>query len=248
MWGPISLSSSPGMGSPLPSVVRPGGDMGMVSEDVVQRYGLAAGCRLAGGTTDSIAAFIASRASQPGQAVTSLGSTVAIKILSTEPVDDAAYGVYSHRLGDMWLVGGASNVGCAVLRQENFSAEELVALSSGIDPLADPPVQYYPLTKVGERFPVNDPKMEPVLRPKPGTRQAYLHGLLHGIARVEAQGYKQLQLMGCTPVSRVYTAGGGSANAMWGRMRQHLLGVPVEVPEHTEAAYGVALLALDEAY
>jgi hypothetical protein len=52
-----------------------------------------------GGTTDSIAAFVAAGVDQVGQAVTSLGSTMAIKLLSAARVDDAAYGVYSHRLG-----------------------------------------------------------------------------------------------------------------------------------------------------
>ena len=30
---------------------------------------------------------------------------MAIKMISTTRVDDAAYGIYSHRLGDSWLVG-----------------------------------------------------------------------------------------------------------------------------------------------
>lgn len=54
---------------------------------------------------DSIAAFLAAGVMQPGEAVTSLGSTMAIKMVSTSRVDDAAFGIYSHRLGDLWLVG-----------------------------------------------------------------------------------------------------------------------------------------------
>lgn len=62
------------------------------------RSGLPAGCLVCAGTTDSIAAFVAAGVTQPGEAVTSLGSTLAVKLLSTTRVDDAAYGVYSHRL------------------------------------------------------------------------------------------------------------------------------------------------------
>ena len=54
---------------------------------------------------DSIAAFLAAGVGEAGHAVTSLGSTLAVKLLSTRRVDDAAYGIYSHRLGDKWLVG-----------------------------------------------------------------------------------------------------------------------------------------------
>ena len=61
-----------------------------------------------GESADSVAAVIAARVDQAGQAVTSLGSTLAVKLLSHERVDDAAYGVYSHRLGNLWLVGMAA--------------------------------------------------------------------------------------------------------------------------------------------
>jgi len=203
------------------------------------------------GCARSIAAFIAARASKPGQAVSSLGSTLAIKLLSTKAVDDSSYGIYSHRLGDMWLVGGASNVGCAVLRQEKFSGDELAELSSSrLDAASDPPadIRYYPLTKKGERFPVNDPEKEPVLAPMPEDRAVYLHGILHGIAQVEADAYALLAKLGATPVSEVRTAGGGSVNQVWERMRERLVGVPVSKAEQTEASFGVALLALDQAY
>lgn len=50
--------------------------------------------------------------------------------------------------------------------------------------------------------------------------------------------------MGATPVTEVLTAGGGSVNVMWGEMRKGLLGVPVERAQNTDAAYGIALLAL----
>ena len=45
----------------------------------------------------------------------------------------------THRLGAGWLVGGSSNVGCAVLRQQKFSAEEIEELSKDIDPATSPP-------------------------------------------------------------------------------------------------------------
>ena len=234
----------------LPAVVRPGGPIGRVTEAARTRWGLAEDCQVVGGTTDSIAAFIAARAAEPGQAVTSLGSTLAIKLLSTAPVDNSDYGVYSHRLGNMWLVGGASNVGCAVLRQEGFTGQELGALSANIAPATDPPpdIRYYPLTKKGERFPVNDAAKEPLLSPKPPERRVYLHGILHGIAEVEARAYALLAQLGATPVTEVRTAGGGSVNNVWTQMRQRLIQVPVSTAEQTEASFGVALLALDQAY
>lgn len=171
------------------------------------------------GTTDSIAAFMASGANICGQAVTSLGSTLAIKSLSSRPVFDSSRGVYSHRLAiqqyeHLWLVGGASNVGCAVLRQEGYTDAELESLSSSgaIDPYKDSPFQYYPLIKQGERFPERDPMKQPMLSPKPmslahaacgADRAQYLHGLLQSIAQVEKKGYDVLEELGATPVTEV---------------------------------------------
>ena len=230
----------------LPAVVRPGEPIAPVRAELLAKYGMRAGCLVVGGTTDSIAAFLAAGASQVGDAVTSLGSTLAIKLLSSAPVDDASRGVYSHRLGDQWLVGGASNAGCAVLREQSFSTDELATLSDAIDPQSEPPhTDYYPLSAntVGERFPRPDEEAVGKLEPVPDTRAQFLHCILHGIARVEAEGYDALAELGASPLARVLTSGGGSNNPQWTAMRQRMLGVPTARAENIDAAYGSALLA-----
>ncbi|GKC77385.1 hypothetical protein Tco_1128159 [Tanacetum coccineum] len=147
---------------------------------------------LCSGTTYSIAAFLAARATQPGKAVTSLGSTPAIKLLSTTRIEDAQFGVYSHRLDDKWLVGGASNTGGAVLRQP-FSDEQLENLSKQIDSMEPSLLDYYALPTEGERFPIADSKFVPRLSPRPESDVAYLHGILESIAHIEAMGYALLK-------------------------------------------------------
>jgi D-ribulokinase len=49
--------------------------------------------------------------------------------------------------------------------------------------------------------------------------------------------------LGATPLTAVYTAGGGAKNPVWTQIRQHYLSVPVSMAKHQEAAYGTALLA-----
>ncbi|XP_006663964.2 D-ribulose kinase isoform X2 [Oryza brachyantha] len=227
----------------LPSVRAPGAPIGSIKEDVRAQLGFPDHCVVCTGTTDSIAAFLAARTTTPGKAVTSLGSTLAIKLVSSVRVDDARFGVYSHRLDDMWLVGGASNTGGAVLRQL-FNDEQLVVLSKEIDSSIPSPLDYYPLPKPGERFPVSDPNMMPRLQPRPESDAAYLHGILESIARIEAKGYSLLKELGASAVEEVLTAGGGSQNEKWTAIRGRVLGVPVKKAEQTEAAYGAALLAL----
>lgn len=224
----------------LPEIFEPGTPIGEVIN--ATSLGLPRDCVVCMGSTDSIAAFLAAGACTPGEAVTSLGSTLVLKLLSRVRVDDARYGIYSHRLGDLWLTGGASNTGGAVLRQF-FTDEQLVKLSEKISAEQESPFDYYPLIKPGERFPINDANLLPRLSPRPADDVEFLHGLLESIARIEARGYQLLQELGATQLTRVYTAGGGAKNSVWNAIRKRILKVPVEKSPHTEAAYGTALLA-----
>ena len=234
----------------LPQVVAPGTILGTLTPAVAAKLDLPTTCTVRAGTTDSIAAFIAagiaagiaSGAHTPGTAVTSLGSTLVVKLLSTQRIEDARYGVYSHRFGDLWLAGGASNSGGAALRQF-FDDAALAALSRQIDPMQDSGLDYYPLPARGERFPINNPDLVPRTTPQPDSDVVFLHGLLEGIARIEARAYRLLADLGATPLTQVLTAGGGAKNPAWTAMRQRLLGVPVQAAAHDAAAYGAARLA-----
>ena len=226
----------------LPRVLAPGTAVAVVTSSNCDRFRLPADCWVGTGTTDSIAAFIASGANKPGEAVTSLGSTLVLKLLSGRKVENSRYGIYSHRLGDLWLTGGASNTGGAVLKHF-FSDRELVELSQKIEPKRESPYNYYPLLKPGDRFPINDPNLAPKLEPRPNNPVDFLHGLLEGIARIEALGYQRLQKLGSSPLTQVYTAGGGAKNNTWQQIRQRRLQVLVLAATNTEAAYGTALLA-----
>lgn len=226
----------------LPQVLRPGSNIGPLQPHLADRFGIPVDCHIRAGTTDSIAAFIASGANQPGMAVTSLGSTLVLKLLSPTRIDLADYGIYSHRLGKCWLVGGASNTGGAVL-QSFFSPSELTELSQHIDPHQPSSLTYYPLLKPGERFPINNPCLEPQLTPRPEDPVEFLQGLLESLARIEAQGYHLLVAHGAPPLKAVYTAGGGAQNTVWQTIRQRHLQVPCYAAQHQQAAYGTALLA-----
>jgi hypothetical protein len=226
----------------LPQVVAPGTALGTVTADVARRFGLTAQCRIVAGTTDSIAAFLATGANRFGEAVTSLGSTLVIKILSRQPLFAPNYGIYSHRLGSRWLSGGASNSGGTVLHHY-FSQAELDVLTPQLDPDHPTGLDYYPLLDSGERFPVCDPQLPPRLTPRPAQPLLFFQGMLEGMARIEAAGYRRLAALGAPLPSSVRTVGGGGANAAWTRIRARELQVPMIAPRQTEAAYGAALLA-----
>ncbi|NEQ49699.1 MAG: FGGY-family carbohydrate kinase [Leptolyngbya sp. SIO3F4] len=226
----------------LPRVIAPGNVIAPIQLEIAQRFEIATNCIIKTGTTDSIAAFLASGASGPGDAVTSLGSTLVLKLLNPIAINDISSGIYSHRLGQQWLVGGASNTGGAVLRYY-FSDPELQSLSNLIDTTQTSGLNYYPLLKAGERFPINDPQLAPKLTPRPANSVTFLHGLLESMSRIEALGYQKLVTLGCNCVKQIYTTGGGAKNQTWQSLRSRALGIPLSTALHTETAYGTARLA-----
>jgi sugar (pentulose or hexulose) kinase len=227
----------------LPAVVPVGTIIGRVSAAAVIRFGVPARAVVVAGATDGCAAFLATGADKPGDAVTSLGSTLVLKLASEQPLFAPEYGIYSHRIGDLWLAGGASNTGGAVLAQF-FTAEEIRETSRRIDPDTATGLDYYPLPARGERFPINDPAFEPRTTPRPDDDAVFLQALFEGIANIEVRGYLRLAELGGPQLTGVTTVGGGAANEIWSRIRATALGVPVLMSEYDEAAVGVARLAL----
>ncbi len=225
----------------LPAAQLPGTPFARVSADIAQRFGLSPAAMVHAGTTDSIAAYLACASQTPGAAVTSLGTTLAVKLFSRTRVDAPEMGMYAHRLGDGWLIGGASNTGGGVLLA-HFTTDELQTLSGQINPDSETPLDYYPLLKLGERFPINDPAFPPRLDPRPANRVDFLHGMLEGIARIEKRAYDVIEGMGGAYPTRVLTAGGGAKNRIWTGIRARVLGIPVEAAELSEASVGTARL------
>jgi len=226
----------------LPEVLPVGDELGHLRDELRHRWKLSYPARIIVGTTDSNAATLACGISDIGQAATALGSTLVIKVISEKPVFDANHGVYSHRLGNSWLVGGASNSGGSVLLQ-HFTQEQLGALSKRIEAGHASGLDYYPLPNKGERFPVNDPELAPKLTPRPDNDVQFLQGLLEGIAGIKYRGYGKLQELGAPYPSTVVTSGGGASNITWSKIRERILGVPVRKAKYREAAYGSALIA-----
>ena len=227
----------------LPHAVAPGTALGRLNAAAARLLRLPLDAQVVAGTTDGCAAFLATGAAMAGDGVTSLGTTLTIKQLSPVPVSASEYGIYSHRIGDLWLPGGASNSGGKALAR-HFTPDQLATLSARINPDHATPLDYYPLPAPGERFPISDSAMAPREAPRPADDSAFLHGLLEGIARIEAHGYHRIAELGGPRLTRVFTMGGGAGNPVWTRIRARVLGVDLPAPRSHEAAVGAAVLAL----
>ena len=226
----------------LPEVVTPGSTIASVTPTLIKKYLLAENCTVIAGTTDSNAAVLATGANQIGDAVTSLGSTLVIKLFSDKPLFAPEYGIYSHRLNNHWLVGGASNSGGKTLLQY-FTQQQLDAMTSRLKPEQPTGLNYYPLPTTGERFPYNDSHKKNITEPRPKDDVIFFQALLEGIANIETDAYKKLATLGATKPVKIFTAGGGAKNQAWEKIRERTTGVEVANAIHTEACYGSALLA-----
>lgn len=226
----------------LPTVVPAGTALGVIRPDTATSLGLPTDTLIVAGTTDGCAAFLASGASAPGDGVTSLGTTLTLKLLSAAPVFAPEFGIYSHRVGDTWLAGGASNSGGGVLASF-FSREDLARLSAQLRPDAPTGLDYYPLAHAGERFPINDATLVPRLSPRPADDVRFLQGMLEGIAAIEAEGYRRLASLGASPLATLRSVGGAASNTAWTQIRQRELGVPFLAAMSEHAAVGTARLA-----
>ncbi len=226
----------------LAEVYPPGTPLCALSDPVKTHYHFQLDCKIVAGTTDANAAFLASGATKPGEAMTSLGTTLVLKILSPIRIEKKEFGVYSHKIGDLWLVSGASNCGTGVLKKY-FTDEEIQQMSRELKPDKPTGLSYYPLIGKGERFPENNPEKIACLSPKPPRKQHFFQAILEGISDVESKGYQCLQQLGAPEVTKIFTTGGGCKNKLWQQIRQNKLQIPVQQAEHSEACFGAALLA-----
>ena len=227
----------------LPEVFRPGEITGNLNSEIAKELNLSDKCLIISGTTDSIASFLAHEVKEEGEAVTSLGSTLAIKLFSKKPIYNSKYGIYSHRILDKWLVGGASNTGGQVLRKF-FTDSQLKDLEKEIDLSTKSELSYYPLIEPGERFPIYDPELKPNLSPRPKDNAKFLYGILEGISVIEKRCFSLLESLGSSKLNKVYTSGGGAESEVWRFIREQNLCVPVTNSPNKSASIGSANLAL----
>lgn len=226
----------------LPNVLPAGIAVCTLSETIANQFGFDESTIIVSGTTDSTAAVIATGASDVGDAITSLGSTLVLKVISDRPVSEAEAGIYSQPFGNVWLVGGASNSGGSVLRQF-FTDTQMAEYQQKINVNQETQLDYYPLPEEGERFPLNNPQMKSRITPRPKNDVIFFQGLLEGIANIEYLGYTKLHACGAPWPNSIRTTGGGSKNTAWKLIRQNKLKLPMSEVQQIEAAYGSARLA-----
>jgi D-ribulokinase len=231
----------------LPPVVRPGTVLGEVCAAAAEITGLPVGTPVVAGMTDGCAAQLAAGALEVGEWNSVLGTTLALKGVSTSLPRDPTGAVYSHRAphGDLWLPGGASSTGAGAIRAL-FPSADLDALTDAASRVKDVPL-CYPLVGHGERFPFVATEARGFLGAGPlaadGDPARVFAAVCTGVAHLERLSFELLASAGADVGGPVTFTGGGARNEWWNQLRCDVLGVPVRLPENTEPALGMAVLA-----
>ena len=223
----------------LPQIKKSGLILGIINKKLVEKLKLNSNLLVVAGTTDSNAAFIASEIKQD-EGLTVLGTTLVLKKFIREPINYP--GLSMHRVNQEWICGGASNAGCGVI-SKFFSNSEIEDLSKQINPLKETNLKYLPLNCMGERFPVNDPFLRPILEPRPVSDALFLQAIFEGLATIEFNGWNKIrELTGSFP-KKIISVGGGAKNPQWRSIRQKKLKIPI-ISIDKSTSFGSALIAL----
>lgn len=227
----------------FPHVVAPGTIIGNISPQAAEETGLPQRTVVVAGMTDSCAAQMAGGAVEPGQWMSVLGTTLAIKGVTTDLLRDPAGRIYSHRHPTgIWMPGGASNTGGEVLARQ-FADEDLSQLDEYAAHLTPTALLCYPLERTGERFPFAHPSACSFLIGDASSRVHYYTACLEGVGYIERMAYDVLSQIGAPMSGAIRATGGGARSQVWLQIRANILNRPLEVPEQTEAAFGAAVLA-----
>ena len=224
----------------LPKIIKSGKIIGKVNSDLAERFNLNKKLILISGTTDSNASLIAAGLGKE-DGLTVLGTTIVVKKITYHPIKEQ--GITTHKVSGNWICGGASNAGCGVL-SKFFSDLEIKELSRQINPSENTSLNLLPLNSKGERFPINNSNLEPILGPRPVSDSLYLHALFEGLANIELKGWEKLhELTGSLP-KKIITTGGGSRNPQWRKIREKIINIPIVSCKKT-TSFGTALLAIN---
>ena len=109
-----------------------------------------------------------------------------VKKIIDNPIKEK--GITTHRVSGNWICGGASNAGCGIL-SKFFSDLEITELSRQINTSKSTAFNLLPLNSKGERFPIDDSNLEPILDPRPVSDSLYLQALFEGLANIELKGW-----------------------------------------------------------
>jgi sugar (pentulose or hexulose) kinase len=230
----------------LPKVVPSGSVIGAIDPAIATMLHLPNSMKVITGITDGCASQIASGAIKPGDWNTTIGTTMVIKGVTIKQLIDDQGRIYSHRHpAGYWMPGGASNTGADWVTNE--FGKDLTHLSTIAATLIPTGHFSYPLRQKGERFPMVAPGAIG-FEPAGLSIGEKFTANMEGVAYLERYAFELIKALSNEDIKVVYTAGGGSNNEVWLKIRSNVLNLPIIKMKHVSGAVGAAILAASNTY
>ena len=229
-WSEGARSQEAELGIALPHLVAPGTLLGTTSQHGIPIYAA---------MTDGCTAQISVGSSALGSAVTTLGTTMVIKIVS--PKEVSGPGFYSHLLPDnRWLSGGASNLGGISFAQRKDEIDLWNRKATEHGPAT---TVMYPLVGTGERFPISHKELKKISTTAPKSDVDEFRATLEGIAFAERLAYESLAKAGAPLTGELFTVGGGARSSLWNSIRATVLNRTISIVKESGSDIGAAMIA-----
>ncbi|GHV79902.1 carbohydrate kinase [Spirochaetia bacterium] len=227
----------------LPRVEAPGSPIAPVNSWAAELTGLSPRTMVVSGATDGYASALSVGAVNTGNWASIIGTTFVLKGVSDKIIIDPTGASYCHKLpGDLWLTGGASNVGGKCLNQR-FDPSRFAELDQHAAVLAPTGVLIYPLTGVGERYPFVDQQAKEFIIGNAEDEHILFTALMEGVGYTERLAFHLAEQSGCPVGPGIYTTGGACRSPVWLQIRADILNKKLLLPQTVGAAMGAVLLA-----
>ncbi|WP_219928121.1 FGGY-family carbohydrate kinase, partial [Arthrobacter sp. HMWF013] len=208
----------------LPSLVRSGTQIGTVSAAAAAATGIPAGTPVISGATDGCAAQLGSGALTVGSWNSVLGTTLILKGVTRDLIQDPLGVVYSHKSPDGdWLPGGASSTGAGVISRD-FDGKDLEVMTALATTREPSPLLTYPLVSSGERFPFAAPQARGFTLGTSENEGDWFAAALQGVAFIERLCFDYLDLLGAPTDGTLVLTGGATKSRYWNQLRSDVLG------------------------
>jgi gluconokinase len=233
--------------SRLSMLAEPTDRLPPLKEEYAQLLNLPADTPFINGGSDGSLANIGAGAVLPGEAALTIGTSGAIRILSTKPVQDAGRRLFNYRLDqDNYLPGGAINNGGILLQwfiqtfTDNIQPfdtylDELLPQAGIIEPGAAGLI-FLPYVH-GERAPVWDAEASGMFVGIKAmhTRAHFLRAILEGVGFSLRQILEALEENGVV-IDHLYAGGGFIDSPEWLRIVTDILGKTIHVSHAADAS------------
>ncbi|MHA4844517.1 FGGY-family carbohydrate kinase [Flavitalea antarctica] len=231
----------------LQDVVPSGTPVGELNPDLAKVLGLPAGIKVTAGITDGCASQVASGAVNLGNWNTTIGTTLVIKGVTRNEIDDPSGALYCHRHPEgYWMPGGASNTGADWVSRL-FGDADLAMLNAGASKIIPTKHLAWPLMQEGERFPFVAPNARG-FAPEGLSQVELFAAYMEGVAYIERYAFERISELSGENINEVYVAGGGSNSDTWLKIRSSVLNLPICKMKNTSGAAGAAVVAASQTY